>query len=125
MNLHPKYRRRLLKLASLLEDVPSERFNYILWSSCPLGLAATMPEFRRLGLVLRQGVPGLAKFYSAWPSDAASEVFGVTFYEFNVLFSGHGELENGRSKTGATPKQAARHIRRFVAEQTKLMGGEA
>lgn len=58
---------RLLRLADFLDALPPERFNYNTWvgpnwkgaqdlscgtTACALGWAATMPEFRELGLRL-------------------------------------------------------------------------
>jgi hypothetical protein len=133
--------RRLLKLADFLTALPRKRFDYGVWvghdwkgaadlscgtTACALGWAATMPEFRRLGLVLNpesgvfEGPIVNRKHDASGPTDAAMVTFGLDYDEATYVF--HPEspppyrlphLPRG-PEIDATPKQVATHIRRFV-----------
>lgn len=142
--------RRLLKLAIFLEALPRKRFDYSHWvgddwqgardlscgtTGCALGWAATMPEFRRLGLRLmcrkrwNGGLHGYADLEALGPLDArgsttdrsliaAASVFGLLATEARYVFLPEHSDCGGNlpdAPTGrATPKQVAAHIRRFV-----------
>lgn len=135
--------RRLLKLADFLETVPPERLNMSSWvgrdwqgdqglscgtTACALGWAATMPEFRRLGLRLRAapaddggyGGHTSERWYyvglerdrasvESRPKRAAMKIFGLDEDAFWRLF---GCPEDYFEAT--TPKGVARSIRRHV-----------
>ena len=128
------FKRRLLKLADFLETVPRKRFDYMQWvgkdwdgksslnncgtTACALGWATAIPSLRRAGLRLKRRVPSnyvclkeeSPNYDSA--SRAAEKVFGLSFREFMWLFvPGDG---HHKPSFKATPKQVARHIRRFV-----------
>lgn len=134
--------KRLLKLADFLEKLPRKRFDYSTWvgsswegapdlscgtTACALGWAATMPEFRRLGLRLEKpldrevGYITNRKLDALYPSVAAVATFGISEEEEQYLFEGKATLEgfpDPPSQWDATPKQVAAHIRRFVKQRT-------
>lgn len=99
-------------------------------TACALGWATTIPSLRKAGLVMRRdGYPSEYKGYVSLrrtlgepegvsSSTAAEEVFGLDYDEFEYLFiPGHfgGEFDLPDSPDeGATAKQVAKHIRRFV-----------
>lgn len=129
--------RRLLKLAAYLRTVPPRRFNYNRWvgddwegapdlscgtTACALGWATVMPEFRRLGLKMKEDEGGgyvvLGDDTNVWtdpdPSiNAAVQVFGLTEDEALLLFT------PGYDEDTATPKQVAKKIEKFVARRSK------
>jgi hypothetical protein len=129
-------RRRLLKLADFLEKLPRSKFDYLVWGECDvdkvakvtslaqpgcgtrgcaLGWAASMPEFRRLGLALCDGdmvyggKVGLDVTFNGAPS-TGSEVFGLRAAEH--CFMPDIDKNEGR----ATPKRVAKKIRKYVAD---------
>lgn len=131
---------RLLKLAAFLEKLPRKRFDYTVWvgydwkgsptldcgtTACALGWAAAMPSFRRLGLRIEndpshpvQPAPVItykgSRGSNIW---IACEVFGVEYDQAMYLFTPGQVYELLPRSPGvhATPKQVAKHIRRFVA----------
>lgn len=138
--MEAKYLRRLGKLASFLETLPRERFNYNHWvgddwkgkenlscgtTACALGWAATMKPFRKLGLRLVMpendwSPPFVALKDENFPDtpgdwgtsqDAITEVFGTESHD--LFFPSDDELK-------ATPKQVAKKIRRFIRKEEKL-----
>src|SRR6266850_3102712 len=111
--------KRLLKLAAFLRTVPRKRFDYtefVGWDwkgaqdlscgtkGCALGWAATMPEFRRLGLHLAKGTgfPTLAQRDDPWL--AAERLFGIERYEAYELFSPSFDFAKDFDENNATPK---------------------
>lgn len=121
--------RRLLKLAAFLRTVPTQKFNYaefVGWDwqgaqdlscgtqACALGWAATMPEFRRLGLHLKKGSGFPTTTGRDDPWDAAVKLFGIERFEAYELFSPSYDYANGFDENYATPKYVARKIERFV-----------
>ncbi len=136
---------RLLRLADFLDVLPAKRFDFGSWvgtswgdtqdlscgtTACALGWAATMPEFRALGLRLARAWcedPCVAVGAVLDTDDAASislnaarEVFGLTHDQANLLFipgDADGDEETGRPNETASPREVAEHIRQFVAEQ--------
>lgn len=134
---------RLLRLAQFLHELPRHRFNYETFvgsrwegaqdlscgtTACALGWAATMPEFRRLGLrllrVTENGAGSVTHtslkdtYKSDEPFEAASIVFGINTDEAIYLFAPGVDGDRGLKSSpsgGATPKQVAAHIRQFVA----------
>lgn len=147
--------RRLLKLATFLEKLPSKDFNYSHWigsnrrsnepmhpgcgtTACALGWAASMPEFRRLGLRI---IPYNAQFNDSYkligiplPDGnrletyaAAQKIFHVDHDQAQFLFRpgaaiyGLGDFDRFDAPgSDATPKQVAKHIRQFVKRIRKL-----
>jgi hypothetical protein len=124
---------RLLKLADFLDKLPRRKFDYRLYGektkcgtvACALGWATQMPEFRRLGLKAKWVKDCWAEFrlipvfYGEMGPGAACPVFGLTEDEAWFLFMPAATLtaDGDRSPGGnATPKQVAKHIRRFVKE---------
>lgn len=128
--MNKTHAKRLLKLADFLSELPRKRFYYGRWvgdnwggkqdlscgtTACAFGWAATMPEFRRLGLCIAPGfLSGVVRLKDGGSSySAAEKVFGLNPDEHDLLFlpaeSGLGER--------ATPKQVAKHIREFVKER--------
>lgn len=113
MNKDYIYKRRLLKLADFLDELPPTRFNYESWvgdswegrsnlscgtTACALGWATTIPSFRKLGLRLKtnrrygsthvtlSSLTGSAAYAENAPRLAAREVFGLNLDEFEYLF---------------------------------------
>lgn len=141
--------RRLLVLAKKLDATPRARFDFAKWvgddwkgkqdlscgtTACGLGLAASMPTLRKFGLRLDRVKTGNARVGyvrifrgeragSVWDAPnvstrAAAAVFRLDIDEVSRLFipSDHA---GGQLPFRATPKQLARHIRRFVATRTE------
>lgn len=135
---------RLLQLAELLENLPPERFDYSTWvgedwkgkadlscgtTGCALGWATTIPSLRKAGLRMRAFLSGNGGYVVllrngrkvAESEKAAEEVFGISNKEAIYLFNGTTrppEKFEDKLKTSpdwdATPKQVAKHIKRFV-----------
>lgn len=112
--------RRLLMLASFLETLPADRFDYSVYvghnwkgaldlscgtSACALGWAAAMPEFNKLGLRWRvvsaadrtvgaigNIVYGDSQSFETDPTVAACGVFGLSYEEASFLFEPDQEL---------------------------------
>lgn len=129
---------RLLKLAAFLKNLPRKRFDYTSWvgegfkgapdlscgtTACALGWAATMPEFKRLGLYIKvekgfdsdglpevYGYPAL-KRERCIEGDAGQVIFGLDSHEAYFLF----HPMSGESN--ATPKYVARKIEAFVKQR--------
>jgi hypothetical protein len=142
--------RRLLKLAAFLEKLPDNRFDYGLWvgpnwkgdadflcgtTACALGWATTMPEFRSLGLVMDRVRVVKDEKTGKYGHQAAVRVFGLTANESDYLFTPrkplYGDLsdfscslpivdKNLSPSSGATPRDVAYHIRRFVHLYRKI-----
>lgn len=126
MESNPIYKERLLLLADFLEKLSPERFDYRSWvgddwfagddsscgtKGCAFGWAATMPEFRALGLRIdpARGIPSL-KGMSV--THSGYELFGLNLDEFYELFM-PGSVQNplvGKS----SPREVAQHIRDFI-----------
>jgi len=135
---------RLLVLAAFLEKLPPDRFDFGQWvgadwkgspdlscgtTACALGWATTIPRFRRMGLRLYKkrfseafigfnfefGVKIVGKRMGSYNYEheryAARRIFGVDSYGFERLFL-PGEIHDR-----ATPREAARNIKRFVHEE--------
>jgi hypothetical protein len=137
--------KRLLVLADFLEKLPRKRFDYKSWvgqdwggapdlscgtTACALGWAAVMPEFRRLGLRLVEGEWAGAGPYRWVVRDhhvvnkktgsegaaAGEEIFSLNWEEAVFVFNPNNWYDDEKSPdTDATPKQVAKHIRKFVA----------
>lgn len=115
MNKDHIYKRRLLKLADFLFDLPKQRFDFYKWvgpewkgkpdlscgtTACALGWATTIPSLRKAGLRLKEtNSPGLIpgtnggvvclKGYTVSSDSAeyaAHVVFGLSTEEFEFLF---------------------------------------
>jgi hypothetical protein len=118
--------RRLLKLAAFLRRLPRKRFDFGEWvgfdwkgsqnlscgtTACALGWAATMPNFRRLGMYLAQpGVVRLKGKTGISSIEVAQIIFGLDHIDAISLFAPSQGLGSN-----ATPKQVARRIEQFVA----------
>lgn len=118
----PTHKRRLLRLAKLLDTVPRERFSMSGWSNgpitkkrpcgttaCAAGWATTIPEFRMEGLRLYRLFDHQDLFYRQRTADEAAELFfgpGT----FVALFD--SALPGG-------PKTAAKRIRDYVQRKSK------
>lgn len=90
---------RLLRLATFLDALPEERFNFRTWvggdwkgmpdlscgtTACALGWAATMPD---MGLTLDSATQwGIRMNGGSEPIDAACDAFGITESEAKKLF---------------------------------------
>jgi hypothetical protein len=123
--------KRLLKLADFLETVPRKRFDFTKWvgldwkgkadlscgtSACAIGWATTIPSFRKLGLKLSlNDAGGTPVFNGDFGSDAVAHFFDISILDAEFLFF---PLYNDLGDK-ATPKQVAKHIREFVAQETK------
>ena len=135
---------RLLKLAEFLEALPRKRFDYGKFigedwqgapdlscgtTACALGWAATMPEFRRLGLCVVESGPytnlGTVKDLKTGETEesAALRIFGLDYHQADWLFIPGFDDEKQRPNARATAKAVAKHIRRFVANPA--VAGEA
>lgn len=128
--------RRLLKLAEFLEKLPRKKFDYTHWyraqssdaykcgtTACAIGWAATMPEFKRLGLKInvRDGcdvINGYEKVpvkvgtpvCGGYQEEAvAIPLFGLADDEALDLF-----FPKTTNEDRATPKYVAKKIRKFV-----------
>jgi hypothetical protein len=105
-------------------------------SACALGWATTMPSLRKLGLRLVKDSSGwiavkLLSKNGTYMNDteAAHEVFGVSEKEFQYLFIPSDKyvnitlpelgLNTYAPGENATPKQVAKHIRKFVKAKYK------
>lgn len=133
--------RRLLVLAEFLEKLPMARFDYQSWvgndwkgkqdlscgtTACALGWAATMPEFRALGLrIIPQDVPwsrgvvGTDKH--ADPFLAAQDTFLLDDVESTYLFHPSDDLDGFEEESpspgdDASAVDVATHIRYFVVK---------
>jgi len=143
MNKDYVYKRRLLALADLLQKLPPKRFDYSHWvgddwkgkqdlscgtTACAFGWATTMPSLRRLGLVLHKSEVTLHKNGGyLFPSEAAKEVFGLSYAEFEYLFVPYSERDLPKYKLpvsyipdSASAKTVAAHIRNFVKAKYNL-----
>lgn len=118
---------RLLKLADHLSELPRKLFDFGTYAEkrscgtvgCAMGHACMMPAFKRLGAGLKEmpnddvlwpTIGGVAS-----PVTVGKELFGVGIDDYESLFMPH---ESGLG-ADATPKQVAKHIRKFVAERTQ------
>lgn len=136
-------KRRLLAMADFLETkVPHKQFNFGVvvtevdelerpkWlnkplspncgaAGCAMGWAPSMRCFKREGWTFAAGYlcapDGRTRIYE----NAAMEMFDITFADAEFLFA-PGPKKDGYSGfgSGATPKQVAKHIRKFVAERS-------
>jgi hypothetical protein len=125
----------LLTLADFLAELPPERFNYESWvgedwdgkpdlscgtTACALGWACTMPAFRRLGATLIKKWGGGQVCLKDDPNsdsyDVSLRLFDLNAFDHEHLFVGEDDFtdEVEGLDFDATPKQAARHIRKFV-----------
>ncbi len=136
------HKKRLLKLADFLYTLPRNRFDFSTWvgddwdgkanlacgtTACALGWATTMPEFRRLGLMLKHDdwcsyvsmVDDVRDDIVSGPELAAARVFGLDADEYRYLFTPRDYADNPRGLPNtATAKMVARRIREFVRRQT-------
>lgn len=126
--MNTTHAKRLLKLADYLSELPRKKFDYGFYGeerscgtvACALGHACLMPQFQRLGARLipdsyiatllwpkMKDVPGSSEY------DVSEQLFGLDATDHNHLFV------PGASRLGsdATPKQVAKHIRKFVKER--------
>ena len=136
-------KRRLLALADFLETkVPRKQFNFGVvvidvdkfeiprWlnkplspdcgaAGCAMGWAPSMRFFKREGWTFADGFlcspDGRTRAYEF----AAMEMFDITLADARFLFA-LGPKKDGYSGlgSGATPKQVAKHIRKFVAKRS-------
>lgn len=102
-------KRRLLKLADFLDALPPKRFDFSRWvgddwqgdeqlscgtTACALGWAATIPEFRKLGVSLDGAhgasmTPFLVDDRSAASADVSRRLFGLNSHASEALFQGY------------------------------------
>lgn len=99
-------------------------------TGCALGWATTIPMLKRAGLRLLPYSSGPGGYVGLFQDGcethlsgefAAEEVFGITYEEARYLFNGtilppyefRDKLKTG-PEWEATPKQVAKHIKRFV-----------
>lgn len=133
------YKQRLLNVATFLDTVPDNRFNYRGWvgpdwkgmqdlscgtTACALGWAATMPEFQALGVRLLRTASnyGFVGFENDNPNDyfwnVTKKIFDLSLEESRFLFLPNVNfvgMENSKYHgEDATAKMVADHIRAFV-----------
>ncbi len=133
------YDERLLSLATFLESLPPERFNFTQWvgkgyvpgpecntTACAIGWAAHMPEFHALGLRLHSHNPAAnAPYYPCldgsnlsgdWDGavEAIGDIFGLDAEQVDYLFTPKGHDYDPRLPDTATPRDVAARIREFV-----------
>ncbi len=127
--------KRLLKLAAFLEKVPKKNFDFATFVEergcgtvgCALGLAATMPEFKRLGAKIekRKDYYGDTEMYVTVsgcegyeaPNELAEVLFGIEgLHDFDRLFM-PGPVSG--LKPSATGAEVAANIRLFVEERCR------
>lgn len=125
--------RRLLLLANKLDSLPRARFDFGRWvgpkwqgkadlscgaTACAIGWATTMPVFRLLGLRLNAAGYPVLKGPEVWENagmKAITGIFGVSNDEAGRLFlPADFRQEPDKLSRRATPKQVAKHIRKFV-----------
>jgi hypothetical protein len=138
-----KYLRRLERLAAYVATRKPERFNFKTWvgsdwkgaqnlscgtTACAFGYAPSLPYFRRLGVVLNRDAFGSNVLLQGSNGDlcglgAAAKVFNLTEVETSHIFAPYTKdsTEEGYSKNctigaRATPKQWAKHARRFIQD---------
>lgn len=128
---------RLLKLATILETVPKERFNLRFWeglptedgmrkvypecgfSGCAIGWAAQDKEFKRAGFKLEASrwdqKYSIPVFKGERAFSAVEKFFGISQDSAEYLFtsSQYGDKD-------VSPKAVSRRIRWFVAKKLKL-----
>lgn len=130
-NYHPipEGHRRLLVLAEFLETkVPVEKFSLSRWqcgtTACAVGWAATIPEFKALGLSLGQtNCPVGPIFEGKMDMDAARAFFHLDIAGCDALKGDAVHLFHACGY-GPDPRAAtdvAARIRSFVAEQAKVL----
>ena len=138
------YKRRLLKLASFLDALPPEKFNYRRWTynpktregislddlnvcgttACALGWATSIKEFKDLGLSLDTTWYHPCLISGGDKYAAGNKIFGLDTYEFEYLFYpcnpslDHGNLPDA-PLGNATAKEVAEHIRNFIKYKYK------
>lgn len=115
-------KKRLLKLAELLDKVPKKNFDMRRFRyenecgtvCCAAGHAMLDPWFIKRGL--HQGtqisVPQYGNFYA---NESLMEFFGISWLQVCYLFA--------PGKVGATPKTVAKNIRKFVESGGEVPGG--
>lgn len=136
--MEKKHAKRLLKLADFLSELPKKNFDYcdvIRFDpkcgsvGCAIGWAVTLPFAKREGYRVKKSK--CTNFFSALTEEVLDickggqhvefdevgvDLFGLTYGEASLLFtpdsSGLGE--------DATPKQVAKHIRKFVKDSGVL-----
>ena len=127
----------LLRLARKLESLKPRQFDYNRWSApnhkeddryscgsvgCALGWAVTIPSIAKAGLFMLGHWPASQRKDRdpALGAVAACSVFGISQGEACALFLPQDSgLPNAEY---ATPKQVAKHIRRFVSDKKKELG---
>lgn len=123
---------RLRKLVDLLKALPRRRFDYNRWvgmdwggskdlscgtTACALGWAATIPTFRRRGLVLADRW-GMGCVVLREPNRRELEGVAAAARFFDLLYEHAAYLFiPGPSDEDATAKQVARKIERFIKER--------
>lgn len=141
-----KYKNRLLKLADFLDKLPKNRFDYCTWvgddwegkkdlscgtTACALGWATTIPAFRKLGLrmirynsgaggvCLKKQEHNIIDSYDdfVYSLAAGKKIFGLDDIEFEYIFVPADYNFDKKPGNNATPKQVAKHIRKFVKEK--------
>lgn len=127
---------RLLALADFLSTIPKKKFDFSSFANvvsvqelqkecsstgCALGWATAMPRFKRLGLTFSQGSFGQCQVVLPDPGrqallnfEAASAIFGIDVREARYLFCPEDDCEDGALAADSSPKEVAKHIRKFV-----------
>ena len=141
------FKRRLLKLADLLQKLPRKRFDYGRWvgddwkgktdlacgtTACAFGWATTIPALRKAGLRLVESTNGPRLFTVSIkggstseheaPKLAAREIFGLENDEFEYLFipdSGITFPELGLPREGPTHQATAKQVAKHIRQFVK------
>lgn len=137
------YKFRMLALATFLDELPPDRFDYSKWSykrdrdgfvrdtntlgecgtvGCALGWATTMPLFRELGMFFEDACPSMPG--NKYGINAAMEVFNIEAWEANLCFMPctYG-ITMASPKEKASSKEVAAHLRKFAEYRWPTYGG--
>lgn len=130
-------KKNLLKLATFLDNLPRKKFEFERWfgdlakepkadlscgtKACALGWAATIPAFKKLGAGIELeecwSGPWAARFTLdgrvCYFHDLAIRLFDIDENDAGLLFIQGPRLP--RNRENPTPKDIAKHIRKFVA----------
>lgn len=135
--------KNLLILAAFLDKLPRKRFDYSHWvgenfkgkpdlscgtTACALGWTVVIPKFKKMGVSAGPNSQNFFQLYgqSVSANQIATHLFmddqydhsiNHLFYPYESIYVNGGRLV--APGNNATPKQVAKHIRKFVSERKK------